>query len=207
MILALGLKYKPPSLNSNATTVRNSFDIYCNAIRKANAKSHSSVPSLQVRVMKYIYQQHYNKGQDTALHTAINENFGILMKNYFEQAEQKMHRVLKTFKYREPTQNKDDRIQIQRAMRHIKERHDLIFQATDKNLGIACIDKTTYIQAGYAKLNTDNYQKVETYDVEQIVREYINIFKELGLLTIHSKCKCKPLKYQLPLDWTQFDIN
>jgi hypothetical protein len=87
-----------------------------------------------------------------------------------------MHQVLKTFKYREPNKNKQDKIQIKQAIRHIKERHELIFQATYKNLGIACTKPITYIQAGYAKLNTDNYQKVDTYDTSQIVREYISTY-------------------------------
>jgi hypothetical protein len=62
--------------------------------------------------MKYIYQQHYNKGQDGALHATITDNFGILSENYIKQAERKMNSTLKKFKYREPNQLNQDRIQI-----------------------------------------------------------------------------------------------
>ena len=101
-------------------------------------------------------------------------------------------------------QVKTDRKLIYNAIKRIKQRHDI--KPTDKNLGIACISRNEYINAGYAKLNDRNYRKVTECDMEDIARQYIDIFYQLGVLQYNQQHK-QTINYALPLDWKQFQID
>jgi hypothetical protein len=82
----------------------------------------------------------------------------------------------------------------------------VIIKPTDKNLGIASISRTEYIKAGYAKLNDKNYRQVTECNMEDIAKEYIDIFRQAGVLQ-YSKSNKHAISYALPLDWQQFTID
>ena len=61
----------------------------------------------------------------------------------------------------------------QRTINNIKKKHNIVIKPTDKNLGIAAIDKSTYIQEGYNKLNSDNYIKIKfLFPRQKIVQNF-----------------------------------
>ena len=117
--------------------------------------------------------------------------------------QRRVAKLANKFRYTEPPQQRADRRLIYNAIKQIKRRHDVIIKPTDKNLGIACISRTEYIKAGYDKLNDTNYRRVNECNMENIAKQYIDIFRQIGIL----RYKNQPIKYELPLDWKQFTID
>ena len=158
------------------------------------------------RVSSYIYKLHYQDKLAQQLDNVICESFGIPYESYIRKIQTQVAEVTSKFKYGEPMQAKTDRKLIYNAIKRIKQRHDIIIKPTDKNLGIACISRNEYINAGYAKLNDRNYRKVTECDMEDIARQYIDIFYQLGVLQYNQQNK-QTIDYALPLDWKQFQID
>ena len=210
-MLALGLKFKPPAAASGTTEFKHSIDSYCSKLRELKIKAYCGELNKELhpvygRVSRYIYKLHYKDKLAQHLHTAICESFGIPYEAYIRKIQSKMEEITRKCKYKEPPHLRKDRRLLYQAIQRLKQRHDIIIKPTDKNLGIACVSRTEYINAGYAKLNDRNYRKVTECNMEDIARQYINIFQQLGVLQ-YTLLNRHPIRYTLPLDWKQFRID
>ena len=94
----------------------------------------------------------------------------------------------------------------QRTIHNLKKKHNIVIKPTDKNLGLAAIDKSTYIQEGYNKLNSDNYIKItQPIPYIKIVKELIDILIDVNLL--QPSVPIENINYSLPMNWKQFENN
>jgi hypothetical protein len=210
MVMALGLKYKPQheQANSEIKLVQQDINSYLNRVRDAKIKAYCGELSKQVhpfysRITKYLYKLHYSNRNSTIVHKAIADNFGIAVEDYIRRTQQRVKKIIRNIRYQENSQQVADRKVVYEAIEQIKKRHDIVIKATDKNLGIASIRRDEYISAGYEKLNTNNYRKIAEYPQLQITKDYMAIFYDLGMITY----KNTPINYNLPLDWSQFNIE
>ena len=88
MVLALGLKYKPPDKHAgNAVdVVRLDISSYLNQVRAAKIKAYCGELSRHVhpfyrRITQYSYKLHYSNKRSTTIHKAIADNFGIAVED------------------------------------------------------------------------------------------------------------------------------
>ena len=95
MVLALGLKYKPPQSQSSKqlSVVRQEVACYLNKIREAKIKAYCGELNKQIhpiysRVTEYIYKLHYSNKYNNKIHKAITDNFGIPIESYIRKTEQ-----------------------------------------------------------------------------------------------------------------------
>ena len=210
VVLALGLKFKRAIAPPDNGTIKDHFDSYANKLRQLKIKAYCGIntdnthPILH-KVNSYIFSTHYKCNVPEQVTSAIADTFGIPLEQYLATAEKKLHRLLGRCRAKRNFQLERDRAVVDKGIKALKARHGVIIKPTDKNLEITTVKRSEYIQAGYKKLNSSNYQKMQECNLESIAQELIEIFKGLNYLTYTQADD--EISFSLPLQWSQFSIN
>ena len=82
IVLALGLKIKPPAVAFSTTEFKQCINSYCSKLRQLKVKAYCGEINkeqhpLYGRVSRYIYKLHYKDKTAQQLDNAICESFGI----------------------------------------------------------------------------------------------------------------------------------
>ena len=132
---------------------------------------------------------------------------GIPLENYIKTSKHKLKKLLIANPTTMYGHNKSYLylIKLYRSINTLKANRSIIIKPTDKNLGIAIINIADYKKAGYNKLDSANYLKINDFNMDEIVKDLIRRLLKLQILS--TNININNLDYSLPMNWTQFSFD
>ena len=213
-ILSLGLKFKIPTITAHSDLViLNSFTNYINTLRQVkldlvtNNTFYSVNKSLCQTLRKYINKQHNYKAKNKSIEP-INSMYGIPIESYITKCKERVKNTLTQHTVKRYRYNKQEHkkiLSIYRQVEQLKHNRSIVIKPTDKNLGIAIIDLSEYVEAGYSKLDSRNYLRQQDVSYDKIAKNLIMRFIKLDIMQV--KTNTADINYTLPMDWGQFTFN